>query len=103
CVAEAVEQHALPAARERAQHREVCHVAGGEQQRALATGEGRQLLFQALVLGAVAADQMRGTAPRAAARRAGAHGGGGPRVARETQVVVAAEVDELTPAGPCPD
>jgi len=53
CVAEAIEQHALPAARERAQHREVCHVAGGKKQRALAPGEGRQLLFQALVLGAV--------------------------------------------------
>ena len=67
-VAQAIEQHLLGAPGECAHDGEVGHVAGGEQQRALALGEFGQLLLEAGVLGAVPGDQVRGAA--AGARRA---------------------------------
>ena len=51
------------------------------------------------MLGAVTGDEVRGTAAGAGARRACPHGGRERRVARQAQVVVAAEVDELAAAG----
>ena len=93
-VAEAIEQHALAASGEGADDGEIRHVAAGEQQRALAAREGGELLLQARVLGAVAADQVRGGA--AGAGPAPAHSlmaARERRVAREPEVVVAAEVD----------
>ena len=74
--------------------REVGHVAGGEQQRTLALGEVGQLLFQACVFGTVPGDQVRGAAAGAELQGALAHGARERRMAREPEVVVAAEIDQ---------
>ena len=55
--------------RQRADDAHVGHVAGGENQRLFAAGERRELLFQRLVLGPVAGDQVRGAAAHAVLRR----------------------------------
>src|SRR5439155_10146999 len=91
-------QHPLAAAGQRSEHREVRHVAGREDERPLAMREGRELLLEELVLGAVPGDEMGGAAPGARARGARAHGRSERRVTREPEVIIAREVDEPPPA-----
>ncbi len=62
---ESIQQDDFSAIGERADRREIRHVARRKQQRALATCEGGELFFQSGVLGAVTGDQMRGTAANA--------------------------------------
>src|SRR5215469_3174239 len=97
-VAEPIEHHALTASGERGDDGEVRHVAGGEEQRTLAVREGGELLLEPCMLGAVAGDEVRGTAAGAPLRGALRHGARERRVAREPEVVVAREVDELAAA-----
>src|SRR5213080_3186391 len=60
--------------------------------------EGRELLLEELVLGAVPGDEMGGAAPGSRARGARAHGRAERRVTREPEVIIAREVDEPPPA-----
>ncbi len=91
---EAIEEYDFAAIRERADDREVRHVSGGEEQRALAPGEGGDFFFERGVLAAVTCDEMRSSAAHPGARRSFAQRRDDLRVAGQTQIVVAAEVDE---------
>src|SRR4029077_17491224 len=82
-------------------HREVRHVAGREKQCPLAPGERGELLLELRVLRAVTADEVRRPASRTGMRCTLAHRGGEGGVAGEPEIVVAAEIDELAPAGEC--
>jgi hypothetical protein len=92
--------HAHVAARQqRLQRAEIGHVAGGEQQRALAPGPGGQRFFQFRVRGAVAADQVRRRAAHAFLARRPGERGDQLRVLRQAEVVVAAERQQALAAG----
>ena len=95
-VVQAVLHDAVAAPGERGDGTEVGHVAGREEQRALAPGEGGQLLLEGVVLGMVAADQVRGATAAAAAVRGVGKRRGDPRVASQAEVVVAAEREQPT-------
>src|SRR5256884_9181502 len=60
--------------------------------------EGRELLLEELVLGAVPVDGWGAAAPGAGARGARAQGGSERGVTREPEVIIAREVDEPPPA-----
>src|SRR5215831_21391392 len=91
-VTEPIEHHTLAASGERADDGEVRHVAGREEQRALALREGGELLLEARMLYAVAGDEVRGAAAGARVCGGLGHGACQGRVARESEVVVAREV-----------
>ena len=84
-------EHAVAATGDRADHGEVGHVAGGEEERARTAGELRQRLFEQSMLAAMAAHQVRGAATDAPAPRGLDEGLGHPRMIGEPEIVVAAE------------
>jgi hypothetical protein len=97
-VAKAIEQHELAAASERRDDSEIRHVPCGKQQRAPSTCKRGKFLFESRVFYTVAGDEMRSTTACSAPYRALTHRRGNGRMVRKTEVVVAAEVDERSPA-----
>ena len=94
---EPVLEHGVTAAEQRRADTEVGHVAGGEQQRALAAGERGQFLLECVVRFAVAVDEMGGAAAGAPLAGAVRHGLGQARVGGEAEVVVGAEAEDGVP------
>src|SRR6185437_6232671 len=93
-VAQAVEQHPIAAAGECGDCREVRHVAGREEERPLPTGECGERLLEALVLDTMAGHEMRGAAADAPVAGRIAKRGADGWMPAQTQIVVAAKVDE---------
>jgi hypothetical protein len=79
----------------RGRHGEVCHVAGGEQQRARPADECREFLFERVVLATVTAHQVRRAAADAPLACGRDECRDDARVIGEPQVVVAAESEQL--------
>src|SRR6185437_14502299 len=75
---------------------EIRHVARREEQRSLAPCELGELFLEALMLDAVSRDEMGCTRAAAECGSALGHGGGNLRMPSETQVVIAAEIDETS-------
>src|SRR5687767_12890708 len=84
-------EHAVAATGDRADDREIGHVAGGEEKRARTASELRQCLFEQSMLATMAAHQVRGAATDAPASRSLDKSLGHPRMIGEPEIVVAAE------------
>ena len=92
-VVEAVAEDRAAFPDERRREPEVCHVAGREEQRALAAGEFREFLFERVVLALVTRDEVRGARADAVQARRLDERLGHARMRGEAEVVVAAEID----------
>jgi len=88
---ELVGEHRVVAAQQRADHADVGHVAGGEQECCGLPDEARQAAFQFVMRRAMAAHQMRSTGTDAVARGALLRGRDQVRVIRQAEIIVAAE------------
>jgi hypothetical protein len=75
-MAQPIQQHRFAPPSQRGDHRKICHVASGKQQRSLASRERRKLLLEATVFGAMSRNQMRSGATGTAASGALRHRGG---------------------------
>ncbi len=90
-------QNRLTAPGEGAEHTEIGHVAGREQQRPLPPGKGREFRFELLVRCAVPGDQVCRAAPRAKLRAHRLQRRDDLRMPRQPQVIVAAEHAQRLP------
>jgi hypothetical protein len=76
-------------------HREIRHVAGGKEQCTWTRDERCDFLFERVMFGVVAADEVRSAAAHAPPARGLAECRDDPRMVREPQVVIAAEGEAL--------
>src|SRR3981081_1125794 len=96
-----VQQHHVPAASQRGDRRKVRHVPGGKQQRSFAPRECGKVFLEATVFSAMSGNQVRSPTAGTTASGAFRHRGGNSGMSRKAQVVVAGEVDELSPIDNC--
>jgi len=94
-VIELVGKYRVVAPGKRGHDADVRHVAGRKQQRARQPHEPRERLFQRVMRGSVTEYQVRCARADAVTLGAFAHGGGETRVCGESQVIIAAEGDDL--------
>jgi hypothetical protein len=97
CMTQPIQEHRFATPGQRGHHGQVRHVAGGKQQRSFTARERGKIFLQAAVFSTVAGNQMRSSATRAAASSAFRHCGRNSRMPCKAQVVIAGEVDELSP------